>query len=102
MKTGIHPTYQTVTFTCACGNSFQAGSTLKDDLRVEICSHCHPLYTGKSNLIDTAGRVDKFHARQQQAAAAKVVADQRSAVKAQKEADAAALAAEIEKAKKKA
>jgi|GEM_PF-330392 len=102
MKTGIHPSYQTITITCACGNSFKAGSTLNEDLRVEICSHCHPLYTGKSKLIDTAGRVDKFQARQQQAAAAKILADQRTASKAQKAADAAALAAEIEKSKKKA
>ncbi len=71
MKTGIHPEYQDITITCACGNSFQAGSTHKEDLRVEICAQCHPLYTGKSNLIDTAGRLDKFTARQQKAEAMK-------------------------------
>jgi len=68
MKTGIHPDYHQITVTCACGNSFTVGSTQKDNLRVEICSHCHPLYTGKSKLIDTTGRVDKFLARQQAAA----------------------------------
>jgi len=64
MKTGIHPAYNQITVTCACGNSFTTGSTLKNDFRVEICSHCHPLYTGKSNLIDTTGRVDRFKTRQ--------------------------------------
>ena len=90
MKTGIHPTYQTVTFTCACGNTFQAGSTLGEDLRVEICSNCHPLYTGKSKLIDTAGRVDKFAARQKMAEAAKAAAAERAAAKAKREAAAPA------------
>jgi len=68
MKAGIHPKYQKVTIACACGNSFEAGSTLTENLRVEICSNCHPLYTGKSKLIDTAGRVDKFRARMAAAA----------------------------------
>ena len=101
MKTGIHPTYQNITITCACGNTFAAGSTLTDDLRVEICSQCHPLYTGKSKLIDTAGRVDKFQARQAQALAAKAEATKRSEDKAKRQADAEALAAEIEESKKK-
>lgn len=82
MKTGIHPEYHAITVTCACGNTFATGSTVAGDLRVEICSNCHPLYTGKSKLIDTAGRVDKFHARQQQAAAHKEAAGKRAAVKA--------------------
>ena len=68
MKDGIHPKFQQITMTCACGNSFSAGSTLREDLRVEVCAKCHPLYTGKSNLVDTAGRIDKFQARQQEAA----------------------------------
>ena len=68
MKDGIHPSYKQITVTCACGNTFQTGSTLKEDLRVEVCANCHPLYTGKSNLVDTAGRIDKFQARQQEAA----------------------------------
>jgi large subunit ribosomal protein L31 len=101
MKTGIHPTYKNITITCACGNSFEAGSTLTEDLRVEICSNCHPLYTGKSKLIDTAGRVDKFQARQQRAEAAKAEATKRAEDKAKRQADADALAAEIEASKNK-
>lgn len=67
MKKDIHPNYYQITVSCACGNTFQTGSTRKEDLHVEICAHCHPLYTGKSKLVDTAGRVDKFQARQEAA-----------------------------------
>lgn len=81
MKDGIHPSYHSITITCACGNSFTTGSTLKDNLRVEICSHCHPLYSGKAKLIDTAGRVDKFQARQAKAAAAQAEAEKRQAAR---------------------
>lgn len=102
MKTGIHPSYKTITVTCACGNKFQAGSTLANDLRVEICAQCHPLYTGKSKLVDTAGRVDKFHARQEKARAAQEEINKRAAEKASKEAEAAALALELEKNSSKA
>jgi len=59
MKKGIHPEYYKTTVTCACGNVFETGST-KKDIRVEICSSCHPFFTGKQKLIDTGGRVDKF------------------------------------------
>lgn len=60
MKKDIHPTYYTdATVTCACGNTFTTGSTVKE-LRVEICSQCHPLYTGKQKFVDTARRVDRF------------------------------------------
>ena len=60
MKEGIHPKYQKATVRCACGNTFETGST-KPELRVEICSKCHPFFTGKQKLVDTAGgRVDKF------------------------------------------
>jgi large subunit ribosomal protein L31 len=82
MKTGIHPQYHTITVTCACGNTFETGSTLAGPMRVEICSNCHPLYTGKSKLIDTAGRVDKFQARQAQATERKAAADARATKKA--------------------
>jgi large subunit ribosomal protein L31 len=82
MKTNIHPDYHQITVTCACGNTFQTGSTHAEDLRVEICSNCHPLYTGKSKLIDTAGRVDKFQARQQQAQKHQAAAATRTAKKA--------------------
>lgn len=77
MKTGIHPEFTKKTFACACGNSFEVGSTSKTDIRVEICAQCHPLYTGKSNLIDAAGRLDKFKARQDKAAALKDAAKAR-------------------------
>ena len=59
MKPEIHPNYQQVNVHCACGENFNTGST-KDELRVEICSKCHPFFTGKQKLIDTAGRVDRF------------------------------------------
>lgn len=62
MKQGIHPDYKTTTIKCACGNVIETGST-KEDIRIEICSACHPFYTGKQKLIDTGGRVDKFRKR---------------------------------------
>ena len=63
MKAKIHPKYhQNVKVTCACGNAFETGST-QEKIDVEICSTCHPFYTGKQNLVDTAGRVDQFKAR---------------------------------------
>ena len=63
MKTGIHPEYQTCEVRCACGNVFTTRAT-KSDIHVEICSECHPFYTGKQKLIDTGGRVDRFRRRQ--------------------------------------
>jgi large subunit ribosomal protein L31 len=68
MKQGIHPDYQIATVHCSCGNTFQTRST-KSELRVEICSNCHPFYTGKQKLVDTGGRVERFqrrYAKQQQ------------------------------------
>ena len=62
MKQGIHPDYKKVTVKCACGETFQTGS-VKDSLSVEICSKCHPFYTGKQKLVDSAGRVDTFKKR---------------------------------------
>ncbi|MFG0319635.1 MAG: 50S ribosomal protein L31 [Planctomycetota bacterium JB042] len=59
MKTGIHPDYVTCNVTCGCGNTFVTRSTV-GELRVEICSACHPFYTGKQKFVDTAGRVEKF------------------------------------------
>ena len=62
MKKDAHPTYYSdAKVTCACGNAFSVGSTQKE-IHTEICSNCHPFYTGKQNLIDTAGRVERFHA----------------------------------------
>ena len=59
MKNGIHPDFSETTITCACGNEIQVGST-KSDIKIEICSKCHPFYTGKQKLVDTAGRIEKF------------------------------------------
>jgi len=60
MKAKIHPAYKEITVTCACGSSFKTRSTLGRDLQVEICSACHPFYTGRQKYVDTAGRVEKF------------------------------------------
>ena len=62
MKKGIHPEYPEVMVSCACGNSFPTRST-KKDVRVEICSACHPFFTGKQKLVDSAGRVERFERR---------------------------------------
>lgn len=62
MKDGLHPTYHQAAVICACGNKFTVGS-VEPEIRVEICSNCHPFYTGQSKMIDTAGRLDKFAAR---------------------------------------
>lgn len=62
MKAGIHPDYKEVTVTCSCGNTFTTGST-KEDLKVEICSNCHPFYTGTQRIVDTQGRVERFRNR---------------------------------------
>jgi large subunit ribosomal protein L31 len=59
MKQGIHPNYQNANVHCACGNTFETRST-KPNVRVEICSACHPFFTGKQKLVDTEGRVEKF------------------------------------------
>jgi large subunit ribosomal protein L31 len=60
MKQGIHPNYVKITVKCACGNVFETRST-KDNLTIDICNLCHPYYTGKQKLLDTAGRVEKFN-----------------------------------------
>jgi large subunit ribosomal protein L31 len=61
MKTDIHPKYAAVQVTCSCGNSFETRSTLgKPALHVEVCAACHPFYTGKQKIVDTAGRVERF------------------------------------------
>jgi large subunit ribosomal protein L31 len=63
MKADIHPQYAEVTVTCVCGHSFKTRSTMGKDFHVEICSECHPFFTGKQKLVDTAGRVDRFRRR---------------------------------------
>ena len=62
MKEGIHPDYKKTTIRCACGNVIETCST-KEDIQVEICSSCHPFFTGKQKLVDTGGRVEKFNKR---------------------------------------
>ena len=71
MKAGIHPAYNEVKVTCACGHNFQTRSTHKGDIRVEICSNCHPFFTGRQKLMDTAGRVERFEKKYVKARAAK-------------------------------
>jgi len=71
MKPGIHPDYHAVTVHCACGHTFPTRSTVKGELlRVEICSNCHPFFTGKQKLVDTAGRVERFTKKYERAAQA--------------------------------
>ena len=62
MKEGLHPNYEATTITCACGNVIETRST-KKDIKVEICSKCHPFFTGRQKLVDSGGRVDKFKKR---------------------------------------
>jgi large subunit ribosomal protein L31 len=73
MKSGIHPKYHVVTVTCACGETFQTRST-NPELRLEICSKCHPFFTGKQKLIDSAGRVERFEKRYKSAVPAAAAA----------------------------
>jgi len=61
MKADIHPKYSEIAVSCSCGNTFNTRSTInKDELSIEVCSKCHPFFTGKQKLVDTAGRIDKF------------------------------------------
>ena len=70
MKPEIHPEYMIATVTCSCGNTFQTRST-RPELHVEICSNCHPFYTGKQKLVDTGGRVERFQRRLERAGGAR-------------------------------
>ena len=76
MKAGIHPDYKDITVTCSCGNTFVTRSTLGKDLHIEVCSSCHPFFTGKQKIVDTAGRVDKFQQRMAKTQAAQAAAAQ--------------------------
>ncbi len=60
MKTDIHPAYEEISVKCSCGNTFKTRSTHTSDMVIDVCSECHPFYTGKQKILDTAGRVDKF------------------------------------------
>ncbi|CAB0151433.1 50S ribosomal protein L31 [Pseudidiomarina piscicola] len=63
MKAGIHPKYEDMSVTCSCGNSFVTRSTKGGELHLDVCSECHPFYTGKQRIMDTGGRIDKFNKR---------------------------------------
>ena len=67
MKADIHPRYETIQVVCSCGSTFETRSTHKGDLHVDVCSNCHPFYTGQQRTLDTAGRVEKFRRRYGQA-----------------------------------
>lgn len=69
MKSGIHPEYKAIKVTCSCGNTFETRSTLGEDLQIEVCSNCHPFYTGKQKIVDTAGRVERFRQKYSKKAA---------------------------------
>lgn len=99
MRTGIHPDYVDCKVTCSCGETFQTRST-KPELHVELCSKCHPFFTGTQKLVDSGGRVQRFADKFGNAAAA--VAEKEAAAREarQKAAEEAALAARVEKAKK--
>ncbi|MEX0919044.1 MAG: 50S ribosomal protein L31 [Candidatus Paceibacterota bacterium] len=87
MKKDIHPKYyDQAVITCACGHVFPVGST-KEKMTVEVCSQCHPFFTGKEKIMDTAGRVEKFRARQKKAVAHKKPAKSSANPKAKVEAD---------------
>ena len=73
MKQGIHPKYEVITVKCGCGNTFETRSTI-EKISVEVCSNCHPFYTGKQKFVDTAGRVERFQKRWKSEAAAKAKA----------------------------
>ncbi|MDX2153505.1 MAG: 50S ribosomal protein L31 [Bryobacteraceae bacterium] len=71
MKAGIHPAYNEISVVCACGNQFRTRSAHKGDIRVEICSACHPFFTGRQKLVDTEGRVDRFQKKMAKSATIK-------------------------------
>jgi large subunit ribosomal protein L31 len=71
MKPEIHPEYKTIKIKCVCGNSWETRSTAGSEIHVDICSACHPFYTGKQKLVDTAGRVERFRKRQEKSHAHK-------------------------------
>ncbi len=73
MKTDIHPNYTTATVTCGCGNSFETRST-KQNMRIDVCSRCHPFFTGEQRLVDTGGQVERFRRRMQRAQGAQQAA----------------------------
>jgi large subunit ribosomal protein L31 len=81
MKAAIHPAYNEIRVVCACGNNFTTRSTHRGDMHVEICSACHPFFTGKQKLLDTAGRVERFRRKYAKSDAAKSEAAKKDAAK---------------------
>ncbi len=79
MRQGIHPEYNEIKVTCSCGESFTTRSTAGKDLVLEVCSKCHPFYTGKQKIVDTAGRVDRFQQKYGMKGRGKNVADKKEA-----------------------
>jgi large subunit ribosomal protein L31 len=75
MKANIHPKYEEITATCSCGHSFKTRSTACQDLQLDICSHCHPFYTGQQKMVDTAGRVERFRKKYARRSSSKPAAD---------------------------
>ena len=79
MKAEIHPAYKEINVICSCGNQFSTGSTLAgDSIHLDVCSNCHPFYTGKQKLIDTEGRVDKFRNKYRRGGSKKAAEEQKS------------------------
>ena len=85
MKTGIHPKYEKTKIKCACGNDFETRSTVSPEISIELCSVCHPFYTGKQKFVDAAGRVDKFQARMKAAEDKKVAKETKKSASTKKE-----------------
>jgi large subunit ribosomal protein L31 len=85
MKAGIHPEYKQIMVTCTCGNKFETRSTIGQDLQVEVCSNCHPFYTGKQKVVDTGGRVDKFRKKYAVAPKAEAKVEAKAEAKAEPE-----------------
>jgi large subunit ribosomal protein L31 len=85
MKAEIHPQYEEVNVICACGNTFRTRSTHKGDIRVEICSNCHPFFTGRQRVVDTEGRVDRFQKKYQKAREAQAAEKAKKASKQAKQ-----------------
>lgn len=77
MKEGIHPEYNEITVSCSCGESFKTRSTAGKSLSLEVCSKCHPFYTGKQKIVDTAGRVDRFQQKYGMRGRAKAAASEK-------------------------
>jgi large subunit ribosomal protein L31 len=96
MRAEIHPDYDTTTVKCVCGNSWETRSTIGAEMHVDICSACHPFYTGKQKLVDTAGRVERFRKRYEKVE--KLKAEQKAKDAAEKAAEAPAAAAAPEAA----